>query len=65
MVVPQDLSPLFVFPSVPQGNLYCALPIPVFNLLLQPIVTHLFQTTSVAGFVVFIVASGISVMVGK
>ena len=66
MVVSQDLSPLFfIFLSVLQGNLSCALSIPVFNLFLQPIVTDLFQTTSVAGFVLLIVASGISVMIGK
>lgn len=66
VVVSQDLSPLFfIFPSVLQGNLYHALSICVINLFLQPIATDLFQTTSVAGFVLLIVASGISVTIGK
>lgn len=66
VVVSEDLSPLFfIFLSVLKGNLYSAFSVPVFNLFLQPVVTDLFQTAFVAGFVLLIVASGISVMIGK
>lgn len=65
VIVSQDLSPLFIFLSVLQGTLCCAFSVPVFNLFVQPIVTGLFQTTSVAGFVLLMVASGISIMTGK